>query len=164
MEISRPNETTVLVARIDPVIAELLRRIAPSADPGDDERARDRLYSPPTNDLAEETFAEDWQEYVEPELARLFQSAIEVIEGDLKKMHSDPVTGEATVSIPSEHLEAWIHGLNQARLVLTERHKLQEEDLDFESMHAGDPRAFLALQLRIYAQLQWLFLRYLEGH
>lgn len=163
MEISRPNETTVLVARIDPVIAELLRRIGPSADPGNSQRARDRLYSPPTNDPAEAEFADDWQEYVQPELARLFQSAIEVIEGDLKKMHADPVTGEATLSIPSDHLEPWIHGLNQARLVLTERHKLQDEDFDIENLPAGDPRAFLLLQLRIYAQLQWLFLRYLEG-
>jgi hypothetical protein len=163
VEISKPNEATVLVARIDPVIAELLRRIGPSADPGDSKRARDRLFSPPTIDPAENHFSEDWQEYVEPELSRLFQSALEIIESDLKKMHADPVSGEATLSIPSDHLEAWIHGLNQARLVLTERHNLQEDDMDLEALPAGDPRAFLLLQLRIYAQLQWLFLRYLEG-
>lgn len=163
MEISKPNETTVLVARIDPVIAELLRRIGSSADPGNNQGARDRLYSAPTNDPAEKDFVEDWQEYVEPELARLFQSAIDTIEDDLKKMHADPATGEATISIPSDHLEAWVHGLNQARLVITERHRLQDEDLDLETMSAADPRAFLVLQLRIYAHLQWLFLRYLDG-
>jgi hypothetical protein len=163
VEISRHNDTTILVARIDPVIAELLRRIAPSADPGDSQRARARLYSPPTKDAAEKRFAEDWQEYIEPELARLFQTALEVIEGDLKKMHADPANGEATLSIPSDHLESWIHGLNQARLVLTERHKLREEELEGEALPAGDPRSFLMLQMHIYGQLQWLFLRYLEG-
>jgi len=163
VEISRPNETTILIARIDPVIAELLRRIIPSADPGDNERARARIFSAPTSDPEEDRFAEDWQEYIEPGLAKLFQSALEVIEGDLKHLHPDPATGEATVSIPSDHLEQWIHGLNQARLVLSERYKLNEDDVDPETLPASDPRAFLLLQMHLYAQLQLLFLRLLDG-
>jgi len=163
VEISRLNETTILIARIDPVVAELLRRILSSADPGDNERARARIFSAPTDDSEEDDFAEDWREYVEPELAKLFQSALEVVAGDLKKMHPDPATGEATLFIPSDHLEQWIHGLNQARLVLSERYKLNEDAVDPETLPPGDPRAFLLLQMHLYAQLQLLFLRLLDG-
>jgi hypothetical protein len=163
VEISRLNETTILIAQIDPVVAELLRRIISSADPGDNERARARIFSAPTEDPEEDDFAGDWREYVEPGLAKLFQSALEVIEGDLQKMRADPTTGEATLFIPSDHLEQWIHGLNQARLVLSERYKLNEDEIDPETLPASDPRAFLLLQLHLYAQLQLLFLRLMDG-
>jgi hypothetical protein len=162
VEISRLNETTFLIGRIDPVLAELMRRIVPSADPGDNERARERIFSAPTEDANEERFFEDWQELVQPELANLFQSSLDIIEGDLKKMHSNAATGEATLSMPSDHLEAWIHGLNQARLVLTERFQLHEEDMDSDPPPSSDPRSFLLLQLHMYAYLQELFLRLLE--
>jgi hypothetical protein len=162
VEISRLNESTFLIGRIDPVLAELMRRIVTSADPGDNEQAQARVFSSPTEDAAEERFFEDWQEFVQPELAKLFQSSLEVVENDLKKMHTHPATGEATLSLPSDHLEAWIHGLNQARLVLTERFQLQEEDLDAEQPSSSDPRSFLRLQLHMYAYLQELFLRMLE--
>lgn len=162
MEISRPNETTFLFGRIDPVLAELMRRIVPSADPGDSEKAKARIFSSPTDEVEEERFFQDWQELVQPELAKLFQSSIEIVEGDLKKMRSNPATGEATLSLPSDHLEAWIHGLNQARLVLTERFQLHEDDLESEPPPADDPRSFMLLQLHMYAYLQELFLRLLE--
>jgi hypothetical protein len=162
VEISRLNEATFLIGRIDPVLAELLRRIVPSADPGDNEQARERIFSSPTEDANEERFFEDWQELVQPELAKLFQSSLEVIEGDLKKMHSNAATGEATLSMPSDHLEAWIHGLNQARLVLSERFQLYEEEMEANPPPANDPKSFLMLQLHMYAYLQELFLRLLE--
>jgi hypothetical protein len=164
VEISQPNETTILLAGIDPMLADFLRRIPSSADPGDDAAAKTRLFSKPTQDPREACFAEDWQEFVEPELAKHFQSALEIIEGDLKKLRSDTGTGQAAVAIPSDHLESWVHGLNQARLVLTERHQLHEEDLERVPALASDPRSMLLLQLHFYAELQFLFLRLLEGH
>jgi hypothetical protein len=163
VEISRPNETTILLAGIDPMLADFLRRIPSSADPGDNEAAKARIFSKPTEDPEEDRFAEDWQEFVEPELAKLFQSALEVIDGDLKKLRPDMGTGQAAISIPSDHLESWIHGLNQARLVLTERHELHEEDLERVPSLAGDPRSMLLLQLHFYAEMQFIFLRLLEG-
>ena len=163
MEISRPNETTILLAGIDPMLADFLRRIPSSADPGDNAAARARIFSKPTQDPREDHLAEDWREFVEPELAKLFQSALEIIHGDLQKLRSDLGTGQAAVAIHSDHLESWVHGLNQARLVLTERHQLHEEDLDRAPSLAGDPRSTLLLQLHFYAELQFLFLRLLEG-
>jgi hypothetical protein len=163
VEISRPDEKTILLAQINPVFAELLRQITSSADPTGSEAAQDRLFSPPIADLEEHQFQEDWQEYVEPELAKLFQSALQKIDADLGTLRVNAANGDATLTIPSEHLEAWIHGLNQARLVLTERHRLQEDDLDRPPPRSPDPRSFHLLQLHFYAELQLLFLRLLEG-
>jgi hypothetical protein len=163
VEITRPDEKTILLTAINPVVTELLRRITPSADPTGSEAAKSRIFSPPTQDLEERPFTADWREYIEPELAKLFQSALQVIEGDLRKLRMDAKTGEATMTIASDHLESWIHGLNQARLVLSERHKLHEEDPDRPPLLAADPRSFILLQMHVYADLQFLFLRMLEG-
>ena len=81
----------------------------------------------------------------------------------MKKLRVDAISGEGALTIANEHLEAWIHSLNQARLVLTERHNLQEEDLERTPPLAADPRSFLLAQLRFYADLQGVFLHVLEG-
>ena len=163
MEITRTEEKTILLTQIDPVFAELLRRVPGSANPTGSDAAKRRIFSKPTEDPEEEEFTHDWQEYIEPELARLFQTALEVVGGDLKKLRVDAISGEGSLTITNEHLEAWIHSLNQARLVLTERNKLQEEDLERTPPLAADPRSFLLAQLRFYADLQGVFLHVLEG-
>lgn len=162
MQISRPDGKTVLLSRLDALLSELLRRIPQSADPGDNAAARARLFSQPTHDQREAELIEDWREYVEPELARIFLSALEVIEKDLGKLVIDHASGEGALSIAVSHLESWIHGLNQARLALTARYDLGEEEMDRSLPLDGDPRALALLQVRFYGIMQELFLRELE--
>lgn len=164
MEISRPDENTILLSRIDPVLADLLRRIAKNADPTGSEAATNRLFSAPTTDPEEEEFAEDWREYVEPGLAKLFQSALQVIDDDLKKMRANTKTGEASVSIPRDHFESWIHGLNQARLVLAERHGFGESEMGRSLPLTTDARSFALLQLRFYDTLLDFFVREIDAN
>lgn len=161
MQLSRPDKDTVRLSQLDPLLAELLRRIPRSADPSDSEAARARLFSAPTHDAGEAELIDDWSRYIEPELARLFQSALAIIAGDLARMRV--TRGEATLSIPTAHLENWIHGLNQARLALSARHEFADEDMEQPLPVAGDPRSFALLQMRFYGLLQELFLRELEG-
>jgi hypothetical protein len=163
VDISRSDDQTVLLTQINPVIVELLRKVTTSADPSGSDAAQARLFSAPTEDPEDHQLTEDWREFVEPELAELFLSALQKIDGDLQNLRINPATGNATLSIASNHLESWIHGLNQARLVLTERHHLQEEDLDRLPPPATDPLSFVMLQLHFYAKLQFLFLSLLEG-
>ena len=66
MEITRTEEKTILLTHIDPVFAELLRRVPGSADPTGSEAAKRRIFSKPTDDPEEEEFASDWQEFIEP--------------------------------------------------------------------------------------------------
>jgi hypothetical protein len=163
VQITRPDEKTVLLSRLDRLLSDLLRRVPESANPGDNAAARERLFSPPTHDRKEKDMLSDWRDYVEPELAKLFLSSIEVIERDLKKLRVDKVTGEAALSLPASHLEAWIHGLNQARLALAARHNFAEQDMERSLPLGGDPRALALLQVRFYGIVQELFLRELDG-
>jgi hypothetical protein len=162
VQISRPDENSVLLSHLDALVSELLRRIPASADPTGSESARARLFSLPTQDEAEQELVEDWREYVEPELARLFLSTIEVIKRDLEQLHVDEMTGEAILSISKSDLESWIHGLNQARLALAARHAFTDEELEQKLPLTGDSRALALLQIGFYALLQDLFLRELE--
>ena len=162
MQITRPDEKTVLLSHLDALLSELLRQVPQSADPGDNAAARARLFSLPTHDKAEGEMLEDWREYVEPELAKLFLSSIEIIQADLKKLRVDQMSGDATLSISAAHLDNWVHGLNQARLALSARHDFTEEDMERSLPISGDPRALALLQIRFYGILQELFLRELE--
>ena len=162
MQITRPDEKHVLLSQIDPLLAELLRRIPASADPADSDAARTRLFSPPTEDAGETELLEDWQLYITPELEQLFQSALEVVQGDLRKLHTDAAAGEAQLTLPLAHLEKWIHSLNQARLAIAARHGFEEEDMQDALPLAADPRSLALFQMRFYGFLQELFLRELE--
>ncbi len=163
MQITRPDDQTVRLSRLDAFLAELLRRIPKSADPGDNAAARTRLFSAPSHDDAETELVEDWREYVAPELRRIFLTTLEVIEGDLPKLQIDKKSGEGTLSIPLSHLESWIHGLNQARLALAASHDFTEEEMERSLPLGADPRALALVQVRFYGVLQELFLRELEG-
>jgi hypothetical protein len=164
VQITRPDENTVLLSRLDGLLCELLRRIRQSADPGDSTAARARLFSAPTHDQHDTELIEDWRDYIEPELARLFLSTLEVIERDLETLHPDKRSGESTLTIPFDHLENWIHGLNQARLTLSARYDFTEEEMERSLPFGNAPRDLALLQVRFYGILQELFLRELEGH
>jgi len=163
VQITRPDKKTILLSRLDALLCQLLRRIAQSADPGDSAAARARLYSAPTHDRDEADLIEDWRDYIEPELARLFLSALGVIESDLLTLRIDKKSGEGALSIPFQHLENWVHGLNQARLALAARYDFSEAEMEHPLPLDGEPRALALLQIRFYGLLQELFLRALEG-
>ena len=152
----------MLLAHLEALPIELLRRLPQGADPGDNAAARARLFSAPTHAPEEVELAEDWKQYVVPGLQKLFQSSLEVIEHDLQDLRIDKKAGDGALPIPYDHLEQWIHGLNQARLALAARHDFSEADMDRPWPLAHDPRAFALLQVRFYGVLQELFLRELE--
>jgi hypothetical protein len=65
--------------------------------------------------------------------------------------------GGFELDIPMAHLPAWIHALNQARLSLTEQHKLQDVDLEDEPAAAVGPNGLVLFQVRFYGLLQeWM--------
>jgi len=163
VEFSRRDKDTVLLSHLDALLTEILRRIARSADPSDSEAVRARLFSVPTHDAGEKELLDDWSRYVDPELAKLFQSALEIIERDLDRLRIHKAAGEASLAIPVAHLESWIHGLNQARIALCVRHDFSEEEMEHFLPAAGNPRSIAMLQIRFYGILQELFLRELEG-
>lgn len=159
MELTRVDPTTVQIGKLDSLLVELLRRVSTAADPSGSDAAHARLFSVPTHDENEAELLEDWQEIVEPELESLFQSALDVVEEDLKTMRVNGSNGEGLIRLPMNHLEKWIHALNQARLTLAARHDFSEQDMDRVFPLTGDSRALALLQIRFYGLLQELFLR-----
>lgn len=158
MEISR-SEEHIILSKLDVFFVELLRQIASSADPQGSKAARERLFSKPS---AESRFNEDWKSYVQPELHHLFQGALDTIKDDLNNIEQTHGNGsqEYVLRIPEKHIDAWLNGLNQARLVIAARHGFTDKD-----MEAGGPpslqtvRELGLFQIHFYGFLQECLLR-----
>lgn len=161
MEISRPDEKTVVIRRIDAFSAALLRQIPIMADPGEDPAVQGRFFSNPA-DESEAKLNEEWKTYVEPELRHLFQSANETVAADLSGIAKETEDGDGSLSltIPVKHLDQWLNSLNQARLALAARNGFTEADLDAETPRLiNSPRELCLLQIHFYGFLQEVFVR-----
>lgn len=162
MKVTRIDEQTIAIGPLDLFSTELLHQIHLSANPGDNREARERLYPPPTHGDDKE-FEQDWKDYVEPGLADLFATSIEVIENDIAEFPpARPASDHHTLHLPVKNLEAWIHGLNQARLALAARHGFTEKDIDSPIPMDGDMKALALFQVHFYGWLQECFLRVLR--
>ena len=159
MRIERLNSSTLALTRIDPFVAEMLRRIGRSVDTGGSGAVERRLFPPPVEPGDELEFAEDWKSYVEPDLRELFRTAVETVEADLAPLVGDAPEFPASLRIPVKHLSAWINALNQARLTLAARYDVTEEDMEADVPELGDERAMALLLIHFYGYLQELFLR-----
>ncbi|PYL60350.1 MAG: hypothetical protein DMF31_04765 [Verrucomicrobia bacterium] len=110
MEIHRRKDQIEL-SELDPFLAELLRQIPTSADPGGVPAAEQRIFSSPSNGKETEICAE-WKTYVEPELRRLFQTATETVATDLQQLNGNEKSfANRTLRIPSKHADAWLSAL-----------------------------------------------------
>ena len=161
MLITRLDRNTVALSQLDRLCCELLQQIVSSAEPGDSEAARARLFSTPTGGREPEA-DRDWHEYVEPDLARLFQGALEIVQADLANFPPESRRQSPTLRIPVKNLEAWVHALNQARLAIAARHDFTERDMDARQPLVGDARARALFQVHFYGFLQECFLREME--
>lgn len=96
--------------------------------------------------------ADDWREFVQPDLADQFNRQLVDVAEDLANARP----GEA-LFIGPDRIDAWYGSLNQARLALEEEHEFSDEDL--ESM---DPeRASARIRFHFYGMLQELMLEIL---
>ena len=161
MKIERSDEQTVSIGPLDLLCCELLHQIRVSAAPGESKAARARLFPSPSGGQ-DRGLDRDWRDYIESDLAHLFESHLEVIDRDLEDFPGDQPESEGyTLHVPVKNLEAWIHGLNQARLALTARYNFTEDDMNGRIPSDGDVRALTLFQVHFYGLLQECFLRVL---
>jgi hypothetical protein len=172
MKLRRPQDQgiAVILDEIEPFFLELLKRIPAAADPGANEEALARLFSPATAEPDAE-FNQDWQDYVEPELRELFRSAQEIVAGDLgalpapgsAPLDADPAAFEPTthtLEIPRPHIEAWLGVLNQARLVIAAKRNFGEREMDEELVFPPASERDLDLfRIHFYDFIQQILLR-----
>ena len=162
MEVFRHNGS-LEITEIDPFLAELLRQIPTSTNPESVPAAEKRLFSPPA-DSKEKEFCAEWKLYVEPELRRIFQSATEVVSGDLRQLDQEEKPfANVSLRIPHEHAEAWLNTLNQARLAIAAKYDFSEAELsDHYRSPIGSRRDLSLFQVNFYGFLQEFILREME--
>ena len=161
MEISRDAES-LCISDLDPFLAELLRQIPASANPEGAPEAQARLFTRPST---EKEICTEWKSYVEPELRRLFRSATETVAADLAQINGNEKSlRNRSLRIPFEHADAWLSALNQARLVIAERYKFTDEELnDHDRSPIGSRRDLSLFQVNFYGFLQEFILREMQS-
>ena len=162
MDVQR-NNGAFEISEIDPFLAELLRQIPASTKTESVSAAERRLFSAPAVPDEKELCAE-WKIYVEPELRRLFQSATETVESDLRQLgDNDKPFANCTLRIAHEHSDAWLNALNQARLAIAAKYDFTEAELcDHYRSPIGSRRDLSLFQVNFYGFLQEFILRELD--
>jgi Domain of unknown function (DUF2017) len=161
MEISRKGEA-LQISDLDPFLAELLRQIPASTSSEGAPDAEARLFSRPS---AEQEICTEWKNYVEPELRRLFRSSTQTVAEDLAQLNGNEKSlRNRGLTIPFEHADAWLNALNQARLVIAEKNKFSDEELnDHDRSPIGSRRDLSLFQINFYGFLQEFILREMES-
>jgi hypothetical protein len=162
MEVRRQGDT-LEIRELDPFLAELLRQIPESTSTEDSEAAAKRIYSSPAGP-AEKDLCHEWQQYVEPELRRLFRSATETVAHDLQMLNgSTKPFANCTLRIPLQNAEAWLNALNQARLVIAEKNGFTEAELsEHYRSPIGSRRDMSLFQVNFYGFLQEFILHEMQ--
>ena len=163
MEFRRDGEVLEL-SELDPFLAELLRQIPASTNCEGTEAAQERICSRPAEPSEKEICAE-WKLYVEPELRRLFRSATETVAADLQQLNgNEKAFANCTLRIPTQHADAWLNALNQARLVIAAKNRFTEGELcEHYRSPIGSRRDLSLFQVNFYGFLQEFILRELEN-
>jgi Domain of unknown function (DUF2017) len=163
MEICRRKQG-LEISELDPFLAELLRQIPASTCPDNASAAENRIFSQPA-DPAEKNICAEWKLYVQPELRRLFLTATETVAEDLKQLDGDAKPfANRTLFIPSDHADAWLNTLNQARLVIAAKNDFSDGELgDNYRSPIGSRRDLSLFQVNFYGFLQEFILRELIG-
>lgn len=144
----------VALGEIDEFAALLIREL-PGIASSSDERSDARIFQSPTAGKNEE-IDEEWKEDVEPELRELFADAMDLVIEDLAKLKTSDLV-ELELHIPAKHVDAWIHTLNRARLILGAQWEVTEDDMSYRTLSADvsvDPERPLAiLKIDFYGML-----------
>jgi hypothetical protein len=154
VKVSRTGEG-LRISQLDLFFVELLRQIPVSAEPGDSDAARQRLYPAPSS--SDEGANEEWTTYIQPDLEKLFASSSDVVRDDLEDFEQLDEADEDswTFEIPSEHFDQWLNVLNQARLSLAARFDFHEKDMNQGGPESIETTRDLSLfQIHFYGFLQ----------
>jgi hypothetical protein len=162
MEICRRNNE-LEISELDPFLAELLRQIPASTSPEGAPEAEARLFSAP-DEASKIEYCKEWKLYVQPELRRLFSSATETVAEDLKQLCGNEKTfANCTLRIPTDHADAWLNALNQARLVIAANNNFTDGELCDYRSPIGSRRDLSLFQVNFYGFIQEFILREVCG-
>jgi hypothetical protein len=134
---------------LHPLLAGLVTELPNVA--GRHEKARGRLFPDPGGNGMHEELLHDWRDHVQPELERLFASSRATVARDIAGVPPEA----SRLLIPSDHVDAWLNCLNQARLIIVEENRFTEADMDHrEPPDLSTRRGLALLKVHFYAHLQ----------
>jgi hypothetical protein len=141
----------------DPMVGQCLSQIPAILAHRDSAGIRERLHPDPLpNDAARNA---EWHRLMDADLRHLFESAQKTVERDLEGFEM----GHRRLEIPADHLRAWMSAVNQARIVLSEQHQFDEQDME-RGTFSNSPRDRALLQAHLLGYvMQALVEHALEG-
>jgi hypothetical protein len=134
------------ISGIDALVLDCLHALPEILEQRDKPVVRCRLLPDPTG--ADPKTNEEWQRLIAPELRHLFVSAGETVTRDLTA-----VTPDGQLTFPTEHLNAWMSALNQARLILGELHRITDADMETTEFRVTEPKAQAILRIHVLGYL-----------
>jgi hypothetical protein len=113
--------------------------------------------------ISEDAGAEDWQEYIVPDLREAFQDELAQIGAAIEAAAFNAEEGAGPIWITPDDAFPWYSALNQARLALEERYRFgPSEHLSPKGLTPVHRAAFL--RSKFYCAIQSLLLEYVMGH
>jgi len=139
----------------DPSDWELLRAVIADAHVSTTEDLANRM----GNLITEEAGAEDWEEYIVPDLREGFQDELAEVGAAIESAIVEADGQAGPIWITPENAYPWYSALNQARLALEEQFKFgPSEELGVETLSPVRAAAFL--RSKFYCAIQSLLLEY----
>lgn len=109
--------------------------------------------------VSEEAGAQDWEEFVVPDLREGFQDELAQVGTSIESASFHAHDGPGPIWIPREHVFAWYSALNQARLALEEQYAFGPgEAVVAENLTPEAAAAFI--RTRFYCAVQGLLLEH----
>jgi hypothetical protein len=150
---------------------DFMRMAGDDAGLGDFPEGRGRMYPSPLGahetDQQEE-FIGDWKEFVSSELEMQFAGDVGTFLSDLDEakatgLHEESGEKLFVLDVPIEHGASWFSTLNQARLMMDQKHRLHpDEEADAgafirETQESDPSRIFVLMRYEFYSWIQeWL--------
>jgi len=162
MKIKRVKDKGLLLSRLPAGQVRLLKLIPMHADPSGLPAAAEKLFQDAVHSPQDDQDYQanvDWREHVVPDLEQQFAQQLDVVTEDLKNVRKSGGTAPGSENfeflIPYEHVDDWYGALNQARLVMQERHHFPELDSTealMKLLQSDDLRPYLTA--RFYIEIQ----------
>jgi len=132
-ELQRLSDGSVRLIDLAPWFVGVILELPNLLDSDQPEVVSRRLYPDPSDDAEQQ---KDWEKFVRPELFALVASARDIVLNDIGTMAPSSVEAkEATdfsvwqLDIPETHIQGWISALNVARLTLSSRYTIEDDDM-----------------------------------
>jgi len=162
-QVTRKPDGSAEIEGLFPLHVAALVEVPDLLDKPDGEVKR-RLFPDPSDEAKQK---EEWDRLVRPELFALLASAREILLRDLRGLvAAEPFGGVPrwSITVPAQHVNAWISALNAARLALGTQHGIESEDdlhPDLEPKEGKievDERTFAVIKISALAEIQQMLI------